>query len=343
MRAWRLSRPGPLESAPLSLGDAPDPKPAAGEVLVRVAAAAADATDLAVAEGVIPITRFPVIAGQAAAGVVEAVGSEAGPAPRFRPGERVAFARLRSACGSCAACVGGREHLCGERRDHGANADGAWAERIAIPERALVAIPDGLADADAAALAGDGVLGYRAATREPIRSYARAGILGYGTAAAVAQRLLRGAGAEVLVFTRSAPHRQVARDGGAVFAGPIEDHPAAAEPLDLVISLGIAGRVLPAALRHLKPGGSFVFASSGFVESLPALDYARHLDRERSIASVSSAPRGDLVALLALAGADAAFRVETEAFAFDAAPEALDAVKSNRVRGAAVIVTAPRP
>lgn len=343
MRAWLLSKPGPLESSPLALGNAPDPLPGAGDVLVRVAAAAIDATDLAVAEGLLPITRFPVIPGQSGAGVVEAAAPGGGASPRFRPGDRVAFARVRSACGACGYCVGGREHLCADRRDHGANADGALAPRIAVPERALAAIPDALSDSDAAALAGDAVLGYRAATRVALPPGGRAGILGYGSAAVVAQRLFRRSGATVLVFTRSAPHRQVARDLGAAWAGAIEDHPATSEPLDLVVSLGIAGRVLPAALRHLRPGGTLVFASAAFVESLPALDYARHLDRERSVTSVSSAPRSDLVSLFELAASDASFRVEAEAIAFESAPEALDAVKSNRVRGAAVILSAPRP
>ena len=119
--------------------------------------------------------------------------------------------------------------------------------------------------------------------------------------------------------------------------------PASAEPCDAIVSVGIAGRVLPAALRHLRPGGTLVFAAAAVGETLPALDYARHLDRERSVASVSAAPRGDVVALLALAAGDPSLRPPTESYPLASVPEALQALKGNRVRGAAVLITAPRP
>jgi propanol-preferring alcohol dehydrogenase len=346
MKAWLLARPGPLESSPLQLKDVPDPVPGPGEIHVRVEAAGIEPTDLAAVEGVLPVTRFPLVPGHAAAGVVESVGGseqggDAAPASRFRPGDRVVAFRWRSSCGSCVLCRGDGPHLCATRRENGVNADGAFAERLSVPEGALVALPETLTFAEAAALAGDGVMGYRAAAGAGLEAGHRVGILGYGSAGVVAQLVAGRAGASVFVFTRSEPHRQLARTLGAQWAGAIEDHPATAEPLDFVLSLGIAGRVLPAALRHLRPGGSLVFAVAAFFETIPALDYIRHLDRERSISSVSSAPRRDLVALLDLAAGDASFRVATEVYPFEAVPEALDAVKANRVRGAAI--TAPRP
>jgi len=338
MRAWLLSRPGPLESSPVALGDAPEPRAGDGEVLVRVEAAPVDATDLAVARGEIPIARFPVVAGQAAAGVVESPGIVESPGGRFAAGDRVVVSRLRSACGACALCTRDFAHLCARRAEHGVHADGGLAERVAAPASALVEIPDELSFIEAAALAGDAVLGYRAFLRRPVMYGERLGILGYGPAGVVAQLYARSGGASAtLVFTRSEPHRQLARALGAEWAGAIEDHPATAEPLDAVLSLGIAGRVLPAALRHLRPGGALVFASASFSEAIPALDYARHLDRERGLLSVSSAPRFDVFSLLRVAAEDPSFRVPAEPFAFDAVPAALEAVEANRVRGAAVV------
>ena len=58
MRAWRVTRPGPMTTGPLRLSQEPRPEPAAGEVLVRVLACGVCRTDLHVSEGDLDVHRF---------------------------------------------------------------------------------------------------------------------------------------------------------------------------------------------------------------------------------------------------------------------------------------------
>ncbi len=337
MRCYRLYGPLPVESRPLRLETAVDPSPGVGEIAIRLTAASVGLTDVAVVEGALPVSRFPVVPGGAAAGVVEAVGLGA---ERYPPGARVAFSRWRASCDECAACRDGLEHLCRKRREHGRDRDGAFAEIAAVPETAAVEIPASVPDAVAAALAGDALLGFRAVLRPEARNAARIGLLGYGDSGHVAHLLARSRGAEVSVYTRSEPHRLVALTLGAAWAGTLEDSPEDAEPLDAILSFGFAGRVVPAALRRLRPGGGLIFAASLVPDPLPAIDFERHLSGERTISGVSSAPLRDLEALLACAAREG-IAPATEVYEFEGLPEALDAVKGSRTRGAAVL-SAPR-
>lgn len=69
----------------VELGERPDPAPAAGRVLVRVHGAGVGPWDVGFLSGGFPGLALPFIPGQEVAGIVEAVGDEAG----VQPGERV--------------------------------------------------------------------------------------------------------------------------------------------------------------------------------------------------------------------------------------------------------------
>src|SRR5437870_378161 len=59
MRAAVLKSPGSVNTRPLELTDAPDPEPAADEVLLRVRACGLCRTDMHVVEGELPARRTP--------------------------------------------------------------------------------------------------------------------------------------------------------------------------------------------------------------------------------------------------------------------------------------------
>jgi L-iditol 2-dehydrogenase len=107
----------------------PLPKPAAGEIVVRVRAALTCGTDLKVfrrgyhAKMLVP----PALFGHEMAGVVHSVGSGV---RSFSRGMRVVA--LNSApCGSCYWCVRGQENLCEDLLFN----NGAYAEYIRVPAR----------------------------------------------------------------------------------------------------------------------------------------------------------------------------------------------------------------
>src|SRR5258706_3678517 len=98
MKAMVLDSPAPIESAPLSLRDAPTPIPGPREVRVRVLACGVCRTDLHVIEGELPPRRPHVIPGHQIVGEVDALGPGA---TRFAPRDRIGIAWLRSTCGQC--------------------------------------------------------------------------------------------------------------------------------------------------------------------------------------------------------------------------------------------------
>lgn len=77
----------------LTLREAPDPEPGAGEVRVRVAAAGVNFADILIRMGLYPdVPGYPIVVGYEAAGEVDAVGPGV---TQYRPGDRViAFTRF---------------------------------------------------------------------------------------------------------------------------------------------------------------------------------------------------------------------------------------------------------
>jgi S-(hydroxymethyl)glutathione dehydrogenase / alcohol dehydrogenase len=97
--------------------------PAAGEVLVRVAAAGVCHSDVRLADGELGAGRWPMVMGHEGAGVVEAVGAGV---THVEPGDHVGFCIVPS-CRTCSECAAGRFHLCipaGESGPRGVLLDG---------------------------------------------------------------------------------------------------------------------------------------------------------------------------------------------------------------------------
>jgi NADPH:quinone reductase-like Zn-dependent oxidoreductase len=131
VKAIRIHEDGGPEV--LRYEDAPDPEPAAGQVLVRLHAASLNHLDVWVRKG-LPSAPKPRILGADGAGVVEALGDGVS---GFEEGQRVVI--------NPGVIENGRMHVVGEAMD------GTHAELIAMPAGNVYAIPDGLSFEEAAA------------------------------------------------------------------------------------------------------------------------------------------------------------------------------------------------
>src|SRR5437868_4107546 len=107
MRAIRINEFGDPEV--LKVEDVPDPKPAAGQVLVCVKAAGINPVDTYIRSGTYPRKpNLPYTPGTDAAGLVEAVGPNV---KRFRAGDRVYVnGSLTGVCAELALCDESRVH-----------------------------------------------------------------------------------------------------------------------------------------------------------------------------------------------------------------------------------------
>lgn len=119
----------------LEYRDAPEPVPTDDEVTVRVDSVGICGSDMHAYLGHDERRPAPLILGHEVAGFVEQ-----GP----RAGQRVTLNPLVT-CGHCPACTSGRDNLCPTRQIISMPPrEGGFAQRVAIPERNLVPVPDGV-------------------------------------------------------------------------------------------------------------------------------------------------------------------------------------------------------
>ena len=118
---------------------------AAHDVLIRVAVAGLCRTDVYVAQGRIA-SADPLVLGHEFSGTVEEIGPGV---TALAAGDRVAVMPVIS-CGDCEQCRGGLETICQRRTMLGVDRDGAFAEFVVVPGRAVWRIPAGLSFMEAA-------------------------------------------------------------------------------------------------------------------------------------------------------------------------------------------------
>lgn len=331
MRAMLLRAQAPIGSSPLEAAEIAPPSPEPGEVRVRVRCCAACRTDLHVIEGDLPPRRLPIVPGHQAVGTIEALGRGAG---RFRIGDRVGIAWLRSTCGACAFCATGRENLCESSTYMGWTHHGGYAELCCVPEAFAYAIPAVFEDAEAAPLLCAGIIGYRALLRSRAPRGGLLALYGFGSSAHITLQVARQWGCTVFVSTRDPAHRRLALALGAAWAGgPADRLP---ELVDSAIIFAPAGELVPLALRDLRKGGTVALAGIHMSE-LPAMAYEPHLFWEKSLQSVTANTRGDGEALLAEAAA-IPVRPRITRYALADANRALQALTGDRVAGTAVLM-----
>ena len=327
MRAMILDEP----RAPLRLDrSAQTPRPATGEVLIRVRACGVCRTDLHVLDGELANPKLPLVLGHEIVGTVVETGPGVG---HIREGDRVGVPWLGWTCGACHYCLSGRENLCARARFTGYQIDGGYAEYTVADERFCFPIPPLFTDVEAAPLLCAGLIGYRAlrlAGDAP-----RLGLYGFGAAAHIAIQVARYRGQQVFAFTKpgDAAGQEFARGLGATWAGGSDMRPP--EPLDAALIFAPVGALVPVALAATAKGGTVVCAGI-HMSDIPSFPY-RILWEARVVRSVANLTRQDGDAFLAIAP-KIPVRTTTVPLPLADANEALTRLREGRIEGAAVLV-----
>jgi alcohol dehydrogenase, propanol-preferring len=316
MRAMVLEAPGRT----LVERELPMPEAGPGQVLLRVRACGVCRTDLHVVDGELPDPKLPLVLGHQVVG-------------RTTEGRRLGVPWLGWACGECRYCVNSRENLCDRARFTGYTVDGGYAEWALADVRFCLPVPAAYDDAHAAPLLCAGLIGYRALRLAGDAE--RLGLYGFGSSAHIVAQVARWQGRRVFAFTRPGDEeaRAFARQQGAEWAGGSDERPP--EELDAAILFAPAGELVPAALRVLAKGGTVV-AAGIHMSDVPAFPYEL-LWGERSVRSVANLTRKDGREFLELAPR-VPVRTEIETLPLPQANEALERLRSGRVRGSLVLV-----
>jgi alcohol dehydrogenase, propanol-preferring len=316
---------------PLRVTELPVPRPAAGELLLKVHACGVCRTDLHLLDGEVAISAPPRVLGHQIVATVLERGDPHGAGPAI--GERVGVPWLGWSDGTCKWCLSGRENLCPNARFTGCDIDGGQAEYTVAEERYCFPIAAGYADVQAAPLLCAGLISYRALS---MCGDAHAlGLYGFGASAHILTQVAVHQGRDVYAFTREQDERgrAFALELGATWAGSSNERPPVA--LDAAIIFAPDGTLVPIALKALAPGGTVVCAGI-HMSDIPSFPYAE-LWMERIVRSVANLTRADAVEFLALAP-EVPVRTTVTTYPLEAAAEALEDLRAGRFNGAAVLV-----
>lgn len=331
MRAMVLER----QREPLRAAELPDPRPGSGQVLISVVACGVCRTDLHIVDGDLTKPKLPLVPGHQIVGAVVGAGEGA---ERFALGDRVGVPWLGWTCGECRYCASGRENLCDRARFTGYDVDGGYTELAVADERFCFPIPEGYPDEQAAPLLCAGLIGYRALRL--VGDAERIGFYGFGASAHILCQVAVHQGRRVFAFTREGDEegQAFARELGAEWAGS-SDGPAP-EELDGAIVFAPVGALMPAALRASAKGARIVSAGI-HMSDIPTFPY-EILWGERTLGSVANLTRRDGEEFMELAPR-VPVRTKVEVYPLTEANQALDDIRSGRLRGAAVLDIAGTP
>ena len=224
------------------LAEHPDPVPAPGQVLVRVAAAGVNFIDIYRRSGVYP-QPVPYVPGSEGAGTVIAVGDGVA---EFAAGDHVAWAE----------------------------GPGSYAEQVAVDARQAVPVPEGVDLKAAAAIMLQGLTAhYLCHSTYPVTEgtvtvvHAAAGGVGL-----LLTQMIKSVGGTVIATTSSTQKAALARQAGADFVTTYDDFPGVVrEATDgrgaHVVFDGVGKDTFDASLAALRPRGMMVLfgGSSGQV------------------------------------------------------------------------------
>jgi alcohol dehydrogenase, propanol-preferring len=326
MRAMVLDSPG----KPLRVAEVPEFEPAPEQVLLRVHACAVCRTDLHVVDGELQDPKLPLIPGHQIVGTVEKMGERV---ERFSVGDRIGVPWLGYADGTCRYCLAGRENLCDAARFTGYQLDGGYAGYASAHHHFCFPIPEGYPDLQSAPLLCAGLIGYRSLVATGDAE--RLGLYGFGASAHIVAQVAAHQGRKIFAFTRDGDEegQDFARELGAAWAGGSDGVPP--EELDAAIIFAPVGALVPTALRAVAKGGVVVCAGI-HMSDIPSFPY-EILWGERVVRSVANLTRKDGEEFLALAP-KVPVRTEVATFPLEEANEALSALRSGKIRGAAVLV-----
>ncbi len=329
MKAAILTAPKSVAMRPLSIEDVPPPAPGPGHVLLKVRACGVCRTDLHIVEGELPARVARLVPGHQIVGDIVEGGTAELPV-----GTRVGVSWMGGTDGTCWYCRHGAENLCDSPTFTGYSVNGGYAEYTLARADFVFPLPATLDDLHAAPLLCAGIIGFRSLRVAGVEPGERVGLFGFGASAHLAIEVLHAWKCDVYVSTRGESHRRLATSLGAKWVGAETDKPPVA--LDRAITFAPSGDVAVAALASLRKGG-VVAINAIHLDRIPQFDYDSLLWGERQLRSVANMTRNDARDFLQLA-AEIKMHPKVTSFLLDQANEALAAVKSDAIDGAAVIL-----
>jgi D-arabinose 1-dehydrogenase-like Zn-dependent alcohol dehydrogenase len=334
MRAMQVAEKG----GPFELVEREVPTPGRGEALVRVHACGVCHSDMLAREGAFPGVSFPIVPGHEVAGEIAELGEGV---RHWEVGQRVGVGWFGGNCGWCEPCRRGDFIDCQNMGIPGVTFDGGYADYILVKANALAAIPDDLADVDAAPLLCAGITTYNALRHSGARGGDLVAVLGVGGLGHLGIQFAAKLGFRTAAIARGTGKEALARELGAhEYIDSTAGNPAEALQAlggaKVILSTISSGTANSEVIEGLGPNGELIVVGAS-PDPIEASTFAL-IGGNRSIighASGSSMDSQDTMAFSSLTGV----RPRIETMPLEQAGEAYDRMMAGDARFRMVLTT----
>ena len=339
MRAMVLSECAPIETNPLKLTEIdrheikkPD------EILLKIEACGVCHSQLHGIEGDwkdigIP-PSLPTVPGHEVVGKVVEIGNNV---TKFKIGDRAGITPLLEACKVCQYCKEGKEQLCESSIITGESLKGGYAEYITVSEDFATKIPESMKPEYAAPLFCAGITAYKAVKAAEPHLHKKIGIFGIGGVGHMAVQFAKIEGCDVIAFSRSKNHLDVAKRLGAIDTMTFSENQEFLDELkkrhgmlDAAIVFAPADIVTDVAIKSVKRGGLIVIATVGKNPTFFAFE-------EKTIRGTVIGSTKDMEQVIKICNEKNVI-VITETYPLEKANEVLKKLKDSQIQARAVLI-----
>ncbi|MDX6287048.1 MAG: alcohol dehydrogenase, propanol-preferring [Frankiales bacterium] len=229
MKAWQFTDVG----KPLALNEIPDPEPNADEIVIDIKASGICHSDVGFLDGslsyLLPFSPFTL--GHEIVGFVAEVGSDV---TKFAVGDAVVVP----------AAIEGP----------GCSLNGGFAAKVTVPERLVIAMPEGIPWDQAATATDAGLTSYHAMiVRGGAQAGSKVGVIGFGGLGSLGAQVALAVGAEVYVAEINETVHDYARNIGVTDVSTSITH-FADKDLDVIVDYAGFGTTTAEAVDTVRPG-----------------------------------------------------------------------------------------
>ncbi|HKV24178.1 MAG TPA: alcohol dehydrogenase [Candidatus Acidoferrum sp.] len=256
----------PIAGADFEIQEREIPKPAAGEVRIKVQACGICFSDHLVKDGLWPGLTYPRSPGHEVAGTIDAVGSGIS---IWKSGDRVGVGWHGGQDGTCPACRRGDFVNCAAGKITGFTQDGGYAEYMLAPSEAVARMPASLDPAEAGPLLCAGITTYNALRHSGAMPGDLVAVQGIGGLGHLGVQFAAKSGFRVAAVSRGKESEPLARKLGAHIYIDSSASDAAAELQNLggaqvILATAPNSNAMSALFPGLAARGKMIVLGAGF-------------------------------------------------------------------------------
>jgi D-arabinose 1-dehydrogenase-like Zn-dependent alcohol dehydrogenase len=236
------------------------PNPLAGQVRIKVQACGVCHSDALTKEGQWPGIEYPRVPGHEIAGIVDELGAGV---TEWKKGQRVGVGWHGGHDGTCRECRRGDFRNCVNVKIPGISYDGGYQQYMVAPTDAVVAMPDGLNDVEAAPLLCAGITTYNALRRSGAMPGDLVAVLGIGGLGHLGIQFANKFGYRVAAIGRGSESAALAKKlGASVYIDNKVTNPA--EELQklggaqVILATAPSSKAMSALIDGLGPNGKLI-------------------------------------------------------------------------------------